>query len=1187
MLNKMNETKDETKDETKLSAEYQMKDPRNHILDAPDTYIGGIDPDRVEEWTYHEDKIKKKYIEFIPGLFKCFDECIVNCRDHFIRQMQKKNEGEDVNTVSLIDIEIDKKTGIITLLNDGDGVDVAIHPVHNIYIPEMIFANLMSSSNYDKNKDKITGGKNGFGIKLVFIYSTWGKVETVDHRRGLKYVQEFKNNLSEICKPKITKTKTKTPYTKVYFKLDFDRFGIKTITDDIFNIFKKRAYDISSVTDRTVKVKFNKTPVPVKTFKDYINMYIESSSKKIYEKKPRWEYCVCNTPFGEYTQISFVNGVFTSKGGRHVDYLTTQLVKKISAYILKKKKIKVSPSSIKEQLMLFLNVAITNPAFDSQTKNYLTTPSSKFGSKCEISDKFVEDVVKKLGIMDAAINLTQLKENKKSSTITDGSQRKTIHGIPKLTDANKAGTSMSKKCTLILCEGDSAKAGVISGLTKEDRDYYGCFPLKGKLVNVSDLQASKINQNAEIANIKKIVGLKSGFKYNTIDDINNNLRYGRIMFMTDQDLDGSHIKGLCINLFHCEWPELTKVESFLSYMNTPIIKAKKGAREKNFYTEQDYHVWKNSEDIKGWVIKYFKGLGTSTAREFKQYFNDMKTISFNHHGEQCVDAIDLAFNKKRADDRKDWLRNYDKDDIMNIKSGGVSFQDWTNKELSHFSKYDCDRSIPNLVDGNKISTRKILYGAFKRNLCKEIKVAQLVGYISEKSGYHHGEKSLVGAITGMAAEYVGNNNISLFVPSGQFGTRLAGGTDHASERYIFTYLNPITKAIYREEDNAILNYLDDDGFLVEPDYYIPIVPMVCVNGGKGIGTGFSTDIPCFNLMQIITYLESKINKDNGVNPIVEPYYEDFKGDIIKITDHKYLIKGKYEITGVDVIRITELPIGTWTNTYKEFLESLMDSKDKKNKKSPIIKSYKDMCTDTLVDFEIKFISGTINKLLSTTIDDNINGLEKTLKLFTTKSLTNMWLFDNEQKLEKYENIYNIIDKYYPIRYNAYITRKEYLIKLLEKEVCILKNKARFILEQCNDTFDLRRKKKEYVIKLLNDRNYDIVDEDGEYKYLRKMTIEQVEEENMNKLLHERDIKIKELESLKNKTPETMWLNELNELKIKYTNYRKERKLRKSNNISIKSKKSNKSKSGTKSTMSTKSTKSIKNKVSYNGDEEKN
>jgi DNA topoisomerase-2 len=281
-----------------------------------------------------------------------------------------------------------------------------------------------------------------------------------------------------------------------------------------------------------------------------------------------------------------------------------------------------------------------------------------------------------------------------------------------------------------------------------------------------------------------------------------------------------------------------------------------------------------------------------------------------------------------------------------------------------------------------------------------------------------------------------------------------------------------------------------------------------------------------------------------------------------------------------MIRITELPLGMWTNTYKELLESLMENKNKK--KQPIIKSYKDMCTDTLVDFEIKFYSGTINKLISVSIDDNTNVLEKTLKLFTTKSLTNMWLFDHEQKLEKYNSVHDIIDRYYPIRYNAYIKRKEYLIKLLEKEACILKNKARFILEQCDNTFDLRRKKKCEVIQIIIERNFDAIDGDGEYKYLRKMTLEQVEEENMLKLVKDRDIKMTELEDLKLKTPEIMWLEELGDLKNAYNGYKKERKLRKSDNI-----KNKKSTKNTKSTKSTKNTKNTKNTLSYTDGEEKN
>ena len=1150
---------DEIDSNEQLEKTYQIKKQREHILDAPDTYVGSTECDESKDWTFDGENIKRKSHLFIPGLYKCFDEGIVNCRDHFIRQQEKINSGEkDVIPVTLIDVNIDRQTNIITLLNDGNGIDIAKHPKNNIHIPEMIFGHLMTSTNYDKEKKKITGGKNGFGIKLVFIYSTWGSIETVDHIRKKKYVQEFKNNLSLIEKPKITKC-VKKPYTKIQFKLDFKRFGVDGITDDIFNILKKRTYDIAAVTDKSVKVRFNNTMIPVRAFEDYLNLYIgpKGGTKRFFEKQGRWEYAICNTPIGEFTHVSFVNGVCTSKGGKHVEYLMNQIIRKITAYIEKKKKIKVTSSSVKEQLMLFVNVAIENPSFDSQTKNNLTTPSSKFGSKCEVSDTFIENIVKKLGVMDAAINLTQVKENKKSSIETDGSRTKNVSGIPKLSDANFAGTSKSSQCTLILCEGDSAKAGVVSGLDKNDRNYYGVFPLRGKMRNVSEISAAKVNQNAEVANIKKAMGLKSDQKFNSIEDVYKNLRYGKIIFMTDQDLDGSHIKGLCINLFHAQWPELIKLDSFLGFMNTPIIKVKKGIKEFSFYTEQEYSTWKTkNNDGKGWSAKYFKGLGTSTAKEFKEYFKDKKLIEFNYSGDECRNAIDLAFNKKRADDRKDWLRQYDRDAILDIKSGNTSYKKFVHLELSHFSKYDCDRSIPNLVDGNKFSTRKVLYAAFKRNLVKEIKVAQFSGYVSEHTCYHHGENSLNGAIIGMAAEYVGNNNISLLVPKGQFGTRLRGGDDHASERYIFTNLNSITRNIFPESDTDVLTYLYDDGTKVEPEYFVPIIPMICVNGGKGIGTGFSCDIPAFNTTQIIKYLEHKIKKKTTPQPEIDVYYEDFKGDIIKIEDKKYLIKGKYNIVDTLNVVVTELPVGMWTETYKEYLETLMDNRENRNKKkTPYIKSYKDLSTDTTVYFEITFMPGVINKLLPEKLDYNCTKLEKILKIYTTKSLTNMWLFDDKQKLHKYDSVYSIIDAYFPVRYEMYIKRKEYLIKNLERVVLILQNKARFIQEQCDDTIDLRRKKKEVVIKLLESRNYDIIDEDIEFKYLRSMKIEDVEEENMKKLLEERNNKIVELEIIKQTTPDEMWLVELDKLKTEYKKYQESRLNRKTGDKKkIKSKK---------------------------------
>jgi len=1128
-----------------LTDQYQLKKQRQHIIDAPDTYIGGIEMDDVNDWTMIGDKMEKQTFSFIPGLYKCFDEGVVNCRDHQIRMNGKIQKGaKDALPVTLIDITINREKGEITMLNDGDGIDIAKHPVHKMYIPEMIFGHLMTSTNYNKKEKKIVGGKNGFGFKLVLIFSKEGRVETVDHRRKLKYVQTFSDNLSVIGKPKITKSKSK-PYTKVTFKLDFERFGVEGITDDIFNILRKRSYDIAAVTDKSVKVRFNNQMIPIRTFEDYMSLYIgnKATARRIYEKDGRWEFGVACSPTGEFAQVSFVNGVYTKKGGKHVDYLMNHILRKVAAYIFKKKKIKVTNVSIKEQLMLFLNVVIENPSFDSQTKNYLNTPSSRFGSKCEVSDKFIEYIAKKLGVMDAAISLTQVKANNASARKTDGSQTRSVRGIPKLSDANFAGTRKSSQCTLILTEGDSAKAGVMSGLSKEDRNRYGVFPLRGKLMNASDTADAKLNSNAEIAAIKKILGLKSGYKYNSKEEVEKQLRYGAVMFMTDQDLDGAHIKGLGINLFNAQWPELLKLDSFLGFMNTPIIKAKRGTTTKSFYTDQEYKHWKTGHNNgKGWTIKYFKGLGTSTAKEFKEYFANKRIVTFKHSGHECTDAVDKAFNKKRADDRKDWLREYDQDTILDIEQQEISYKDYVDCELVHFSKYDCDRSIPNLVDGNKISQRKVLYACFKRNLIKEIKVAQLAGYTSEHAAYHHGEASLVGTIIGSAQEFVGSNNINTLMPKGQFGTRIKGGKDSASERYIFTHLTPLTKYLYNSDDNAVLNYQDDDGFPVEPDYYVPTLPMIAINGAKGIGTGFSCDIPPHNTMDVIKYIRA--NLAGTALPEINVYFEGFTGSVTKVKKDRYLIKGKYEIIGTDMIRITELPVGTWTEDYKEFIESLIENKDsKKSKKSFIVKSYTDMSTDTDIDFKIKLVQGTVNKLLPKKAEYGCNELEKRFKLYTTKTTTNMWLFDSEQRLKKYKTVADIINDYIPVRIKTYADRIAYMIQQLEREVLILSNKARFIQEQCDDIIDLRRKKQAVVIALLKDRSYDIIDNDSEYKYLRSMRIDQVEEENITKLLEECDKKKVELEALKKQTPKSMWSHELNILQEQYQQYQLNRRER--------------------------------------------
>jgi DNA topoisomerase-2 len=1130
--------------DSNLAHKYQQKSERGHVLDNPDTYIGSVEEVDSDLWILNEngDRIIQKNIKYVPGLFKLFDEGIVNCRDHVIRMQQAINNGTDnVLPVSYIDISI-QEDGTIIMINDGNGIDVAQHPEHNMWIPEMIFGHLRTSTNYDKNEKKIVGGKNGFGFKLVLIWSTSGSVETVDHIRGLKYHQEFNNNLGEICKPIITKCKTK-PYTKITFKPDYARLGMDGLYPDLISLLKKRVYDVAAVTDKNVKVKYNSMPIPVKNFQQYIDMYIgdKSESPRVYEENgDRWEYAVALTPTNEFIQVSFVNGIHTAKGGKHVEYILNQITRKLVDYIEKKKKTKVNANSIKEQLILFIRCDIENPAFDSQTKDYMNTPSSKFGSKCDISDKFIEKVAK-MGVMDAALQLTEVKENKAAKK-TDGNKTKSIRGIPKLTDANWAGTEKSKDCMLILCEGDSAKAGILSGLSSDDRNVVGVYPLKGKLLNVRGEPIKKIADNKEITEIKQILGLVTGKKYVDIEDVNKNLRYGKVIFMTDQDLDGSHIKGLGINLFSCEWHTLSQIPGFIGFMNTPILKAKKGNNEINFYNEGEFEEWKEQNNINGWNIKYYKGLGTSTGKEFREYFENRKIVEFQFSGKESDDAIDMVFNKKRADDRKDWLKLYNRDAYLDTNKNAVSYEEFVNRELIHFSKYDCDRSIPNLMDGLKISQRKIVFAAFKRKLTSEIKVAQLSSYTSEHSGYHHGEASLHSTIVGMAQIFVGSNNINLFVPNGQFGSRLQGGKDSASERYIFTLLNKITRTIFQQTDDNILEYLNDDGLSIEPIYYAPIIPMILVNGSKGIGTGFSTDIMCYNPLQIIEYLQNKLNYNNNSIDFI-PYYEGFKGQITKITDDKFLIKGIYEKLANDKIKVTELPVGFWTDDFKELLEHWINpGEDKdKNKIAPIIKDYEDMSKDTNVDFTITFVKGKLDELEKSKGDYGCNGLEKLLKLYTTNTTTNMHLFDSNDILQKYENIPEIIDSYYEVRLKLYQTRKDYMIEFLEKELMRLSNRAKYIKENLDGTIDLRKKKKEQVIEMLETKGYDKMsdgdDNEFSYKYLIKMPMDSVTEENVDKLYKEYNNKENELEIIKSTTVNQMWLNELETLKEQYIEYK--------------------------------------------------
>ncbi len=420
--------------------------------------------------------------------------------------------------------------------------------------------------------------------------------------------------------------------------------------------------------------------------------------------------------------MSFVNNICTIKGGQHVAYITDQVTKKLQAMIAKKHKkvaATIKPQHIKNHLSVFVNSIIENPAFDSQTKVNLTSKKAKFGSSCELEDKIMKKIFDS-GLVEGVLNYAQFKENKELKK-TDGTKKGRLTGIPKLEDANDAGTKNGHLCTLILTEGDSAKALVVSGLSVIGRDRYGVFPLKGKLLNVREASHKQMMNNEEISNLKKILGLQSQKIYTDT----KTLRYGHLMVMTDQDHDGSHIKGLIINLFHHFWPSLLKIPGFLLEFITPIVKCSKDNFVQTFYTLPEYATWKESNNNgAGWTIKYYKGLGTSTATDAKQYFSNLDEHQINFAWESTEDDknINLAFSKKLADARKDWLAACEPGIFLNQNVEKINYSDFVNKELILFSAASNQRAIPSMVDGLKPGQRKILFSCFKRKLTQEIKV---------------------------------------------------------------------------------------------------------------------------------------------------------------------------------------------------------------------------------------------------------------------------------------------------------------------------------------------------------------------------------------------------------------------------------------------------------------------------------
>lgn len=1192
-------------DAAQASKRFMRLDPIEHILRRSDTYVGDTGRQSYNTCVYERGRICHRLVTSTKALLHCVGEILDNATDHKIRNK---------DLVTHIKIDVDLSAGTITVENNGPGIPVQQHAEHQMWIPQMIFGVLLTGSNFDDGEARTTGGRNGYGAKLANVFSKTFEVEIGDEQSHQQYTQLFEHNMRHTHEPVVKKYKRKTGYTKIVFTPDLPRFGMDVLDQDTVVLIAKRAADIAGVAGlfggKRLKVSFNGVDMPSRSFKEYASLYYprdsvepepasvqedaevgveggaqggalgdalgdaESGSIQMDGDGKRWEVAVGASISGEFEQVSFVNSICTSAGGTHVNYIVDQLVSELSKHVKRRNSGQdAKPGNIKSQLRVCLNCFVDNPTFDSQTKERLTTRSLNFGSKFELTKAFVSRIATRTDIVDRVLDKEQFKRNQQLKR-HGGAKRSKLVGIPKLSDANWAGTSRSDECTLILTEGDSAKSLAISGLSVVGRDRFGVFPLKGKVLNVRDAAHAKIVQNQEIQSICKIMGLRFGTVYTDT----KSLRYGHLMIMADQDHDGAHIKGLLLNMLHCFWPSLLSIPDFVQQFLTPIIKATKGPEQVSFFSIADYEEWKDQRsDAQGWSVKYYKGLGTSTPAEAKQYFGEMSlhrkafeafgtslsgaAVSVEAEGVCPNDdgaALQMAFSKEQIGKRKRWVACQPARETFEAQTVRVS--DLVRGPLAEYARAALARAIPSAIDGLKPGQRKVLYGCFKRNLQQSTKVAQVAGYCSEHAAYHHGEVSLCGTIVNMAQNYVGSNNINLLEPDGQFGTRLQGGADAASPRYIYTRLGNKTRMLFPPEDDVLLPRLEDDGMQVEPPHYVPIVPMVLLNGACGVGTGYSTSVPPFGVVDVIDYMLDMLN---GTSPMpLVPKYRGFVGTIspAPVADRGvgpdaepqptsdpavYLARGVFEFlpNAADTVRVTELPPGVWVEAYKAFLETSMVSPDssaaaastasaggtKRRKKQPAtlrVKHFTENHTDDTVDFTIVLDPGVL-------VPDR-DAMVDMLKLQTKISTSNMHMFDAKGNLVKYATVDDVVRAFFPIRLELYVARKAHLLKVADDGLLALRNKLRFVKSVVGGHLVLTNvPQADLVAQLRADQYAEGIggsSSSGPFDYLLDMKLRAITMEKVALMQAQHDELDAKRDCIANTTPEQMWRRELESLR---------------------------------------------------------